>query len=454
MGISVFDMQLLQDSWSTQELRAVFSEDNRIQKWLDVEVALAQAQGELGVIPASAAVAIEKCATIDRLDVDRLVAAGKATKHSLVPLLRQLQGLCPEGLGEWLHYGATTQDILDTGVALQLKEAHVVIMRDLQACGKQLSHLILEHKNVPMVGRTHGVHALPITFGHKCAIWLDELGRHYTRLKACEPRVFAGMLVGAVGSQASFGPLGPEVQRRALARLKLEVPTISWAAARDRTAEYAMLLALLGGTLAKIGNELFNLQRTECGEVEEQSSAEKVGSSTMPHKRNPSAAENLAMLGRPLRYGAMLMLEGLVQESERDAVAWKVEWKALPECCLILGAMLDQAKSILSTLKVHRAKMLANLRALDGYLLSERMMLELGTHVGKQTAHTWMHEVSMKGLVDGVGLKAAMKEHPEIRKVLHLLDVDKILDPRGYLGHCTFHVDAVISSNAHWTSVH
>ncbi|MCW0207468.1 adenylosuccinate lyase [Achromobacter veterisilvae] len=446
MSVSVFDMQSLQHLWSTDELRAIFSEENRIQKWLDFEAALAEAQAELGIIPAEAAREIRAQAQAGNIDIAQMSAEIRRIKHSLVPALKQLQARCGEDHGEWLHYGATTQDVVDTGVALQLKEVHAVILRDMAAVGQELARLAQAHRDTPMAGRTHGVQALPITFGHKCAVWLDELSRHHERLKECEPRVLVGMVVGAVGSQASLGEQAEEVERRTLAKLGLAAPSISWAPARDRFTEYALLLAMLGATLSKIGNELFNMQRNEFAEVEEAFSAGKLGSSTMPHKRNPTSAENLAGLCRPLRAGAALMLEGMVQEGERDGIAWKIEWKALPECCLIAGAMLFQAKNLLAGLRVDGEAMALNLDRMRGYLLSEHVMLELSERVGKQTAHEWIYEASMHGITNKLDFAQALRQHKDLASLLGEDEIQRLTDPAGYLGQCAASVDRVVQT--------
>lgn len=446
MSVSVFDMQSLQHLWSTDELRAIFSEENRIQKWLDFEAALAEAQAELGIIPAEAAREIRVQAQAGNIDIAQMSAEIRRIKHSLVPALKQLQARCGEDHGEWLHYGATTQDVVDTGVALQLKEVHAVILRDMAAVGRELARLAQAHRDTPMAGRTHGVQALPITFGHKCAVWLDELSRHHERLKECEPRVLVGMVVGAVGSQASLGEQAEEVERRTLAKLGLAAPSISWAPARDRFTEYALLLAMLGATLSKIGNELFNMQRNEFAEVEEAFSAGKLGSSTMPHKRNPTSAENLAGLCRPLRAGAALMLEGMVQEGERDGIAWKIEWKALPECCLIAGAMLFQAKNLLAGLRVDGEAMALNLDRMRGYLLSEHVMLELSERVGKQTAHEWIYEASMHGITNKLDFAQALRQHKDLASLLGEDEIQRLTDPAGYLGQCAASVDRVVQT--------
>jgi adenylosuccinate lyase len=450
MPVSVFDMQSLQHLWGTEELRTIFSEENRVQKWLDFEAALAEAQAELEIIPASAAREIVAKAKVANIDITKMSEEIRRIKHSLVPALKQLQGACSKENGEWVHYGATTQDVVDTGVAMQLKEFHAVVLRDMQAVGRELARLAREHRDLPMAGRTHGVQALPITFGHKCALWLDELGRHQERLEQCAPRVLVGMLAGAVGSQASLGPKAVELERRMLTKLGLGSPAISWAPARDRFTEYVLVLAMIGATLSKIGNELFNMQRNEFGEVEEGFSEGKLGSSTMPHKRNPTSAENLAGLSRPLRYNAAMMVEGMVQEGERDGIAWKMEWKAVPESCMIAGAMLFQAKNLLAGLKVNADTMAANLDKMRGYLLSERVMLELSGRVGKQTAHEWIYEASMLGITSKLGFADAMRQHHGLGELLTDQEIRELTDPAGYLGECGASVDRVLAAQRGW----
>ncbi|HRD76789.1 MAG TPA: lyase family protein, partial [Hyphomicrobiaceae bacterium] len=284
----------------------------------------------------------------------------------------------------------------------------------------------------------------PITFGHKCAIWLDEMLRHLERLSALEARVFVGSLVGAVGSQAALGPKAREIETRLMQRLGLDVPHISFAPARDRFVEYATVLGLFGGTLAKIANEMFNLGRNEVGEVEELFTAGKIGSSTMPHKRNPVIAENLIGLGRALRHNVAMMLEAMVQEGERDAASWKTEWKALPEACMITGAMLAQTKRLLEGVKVDEAAMRRNLDILAGYLLSERVMLALGERVGKQTAHQWVYEASMRGIEDQLPFAAALRGHARIRDAFDDDEITRLTDPATYTGECEAAIDRVL----------
>lgn len=445
MSISVFDMTTMQHLWSTPELRTIFSERNRLQKWLDFEVALARTQARLGLIPDSAAEAIARAGRIEALDLEAIAAEVRRIKHTLVPVLKEMQQHLPREAAEYLHYGATTQDVVDTGVVLQLREAHAEFTRLVGQIGGELLRLAAEHRDLVMVGRTHGVQALPITFGHKCAIWLDEMSRHAQRLEQCAERTFAVMVVGAVGTQASYGPQARAIEQGIAAELGLAATDISWAPARDRLAEYLTVLALLTGTLGKIGNELFNLQRNEFAEVEEAFSEGKLGSSTMPHKRNPVAAENVAMLSRSVRYSAAMMLEAMVQEHERDGIAWKSEWKAIPEACLVAGACLFQTAMLLKGLQVRPAVMQRNVEMMKGYLLSERVMLDLGERVGKNTAHEWLYEASMSGIEQGKSFAEALRTHAHIADTYSEAQIADLTDPALYLGEVGASIDRVVA---------
>jgi len=313
-----FDSILLRHNWGTDELRRIFSDESRVQRWFDLEAALALEQAALGIVPEAAAQDIAAHARVETIDLEIVAEGIRKTKHPLVPALRELQKRCRPEHGEWIHFGPTTQDVLDTATALQLKAVHAIVLRDLAAIGRELYRLADTHKRTAMVGRTHVVHALPITFGHKCAIWLRELARHHERFMQAAPRVLVGGLVGAVGTQASFGPQAAELEARVMKRLGLGCADISWQPARDRFAEYGTLLGLLGATLAKIANEILNLARTELGELEEPFNEGKVGSSTMPHKRNPTVVENVVTVGRALRHAVGLVTESMQHEHERD----------------------------------------------------------------------------------------------------------------------------------------
>jgi len=446
MASGVFDDALIQHLWSTEELRNIFNDHNRVQKWFDFEAALALEQGALGIIPKAAAEEIAANAKISKIDIAAVSAEIRRIKHPLVPAVKAVQNLCKPEHGEYIHFGPTTQDVLDTATMLQIKEAHVIYLRDMKAIGNALVKLCEQHRATPMVGRSHGVQALPITFGHKAAIWLSEMGRNYERLRQLEPRMFVGGMVGAVGTQASFGPKAKELEQRVMKRLGLGVADINWQPARDRFAEYVNLLSLIGGTLGKIANEIIILEHSEIGELYEPFTAGKVGSSTMPHKRNPSTCEAAVSISRGLRYNASFMLESMVIEHERDGSAWRGEWKALPESCLMAGGLLGMMKSVLTDLHVDAAQMRQNLDRLGGFLLSERVMFVLSDKVGKQTAHDLVYEASMHGIETGVSFENALMQNAQVKGALSVDELKVVLDPTTYVGRAPEIVDEVVSA--------
>ena len=445
MASGVFDDALIKHLWSTDELRAVFSDRNRVQKWYDFEAALALEQAGLGIIPRAAAQEIAARAKVENVDLEAIAAGIRRIKHPLVPALKAVEKLCADGHGEYIHYGPTTQDVLDTGVVLQIKDAHAIYLRDLKAIGRALYRLAEAHKATPMAGRSHGVQALPITFGHKAAIWLSETGRNYQRLRGLEARVFVGGMAGAVGTQASYGPQARELERRLMTRLGLGIADINWQPARDRFAEYVCVLAIIGQTLGKVANEIINLEHTEIGEAFEPFSVGKVGSSTMPHKRNPSSCEAAVAVSRALRYNAAFMLECMVIEHERDGSAWRGEWKALPESCLMAGGLLAMMSDVLSGLTVDAPRMRRNLDLLGGFLLSERVMFALSEKVGKQTAHDLVYEASMHGIEHGISFEQALLQNRQVKEALDADTLRAALDPATYVGHAPQIVDRVLA---------
>ena len=446
MGSGIFDDALIKHLFSTDELRAIFNDRNKVQKWYDFEAALAIEQAALGIIPDEAAKEIAAFASVDKVDIEKIAAEIRRIKHPLVPALKAVEERCGKGLGEYIHFGPTTQDILDTGTVLQIKDAHAIYLRDMKAIGNALAKLAREHKSTPMVGRSHGVQALPITFGHKAAIWLSEMGRNYERLKDLEKRVFVGGMVGAVGTQASFGRHAAELEEKLMKRLGLGVADINWQPARDRFAEYVSVLGIIAGTLGKIANEIVTLEHTEIGELYEPFSAGKVGSSTMPHKRNPSTCEAVVANSRAIRYNVAFMLECMIIEHERDGSAWRGEWKAVGESCLMAGAMLAMMKYVLEGLHVDAGNMRKNLDSLGGFLLSERVMFDLSDKVGKQSAHELVYEASMHGIENGVTFEQSLMANEKIRSAMSADELKAALDPTTYIGHAEAIVDRVLAA--------
>ncbi|MCO6559509.1 MAG: adenylosuccinate lyase [Gilliamella sp.] len=443
MASHILDFLILGNNFGTNEMRAIWSETNRLQKQVDVEVALAKAEGELGVIPIEAANSIISKADASKLSIEQIAEEAAKAKHSLMSTINALQKQVGDA-GQYIHYGATTQDIVDTATVLQLKQSFTVIERDSKLVALELKRLAKKYQYLPMVGRTHGMQALPTTFGFKLAVWLDEFIRHLQRLSEIKQRVLVGNISGAICTYASMGKLGPQVETRALTILGLNTPNIGWQAARDRFSEYASVIALISGTLGKMGNEFYNLMRTEINEVEEPFSEGKIGSTTMPHKRNPAALEGLASLTAPLLKSVALIHESMKVEHERDAMSWRAEWIALPEINLYISAQLQTALAVLKGLKVNADKMLINLSLQNGLLLSEKVMFEIGKRLGKQTAHNLVYQSAMKAFEQNRPFKNILLEEPRLNKEFTESELDTWLDPISYIGSAPEKVAQVI----------
>ena len=444
MASHMIDFLTLGNNFGTPEMREVWSEENRLRQHVDVEVALAQAEGELGVIPLEAAEKIAERANAESIDLLELADEVVRLKHSFMATINTLQRQCGEA-GEYIHYGATTQDIVDTATVLQLKQAFDIVQRDSRFVALELKKLAKQYQYTPMVGRTHGMQALPTTFGFKLAVWLDEFVRHLTRLNEIRERVLVGNISGAICTYASFGDKGPEVEQRALTLLGLNTPNIGWQAARDRFSEYASVIALISGTLGKIGNEFYNLMRTEINEIEEPFSAGKIGSSTMPHKRNPAILEGLASLTEPVFKSVALMHESMKTEHERDAMSWRAEWIALPELNIYVAAQLQMTLTVLRGMKVNSKQMLKNLELQHGLLLSEKMMFELGKKLGKQTAHQLVYESAMLAFEQERPFKDVLQENTELKQHFTEQEISQWLIAENYLGSAPRKVDVVIN---------
>jgi len=435
MASHMIDSVLFRDVYSTAKMREIWDDRSIIQHWLDIEAALASSQAELGIIPVAIANEIVKKAKVENLDLDAIREGINKTGHSLVPTLRELQRKCEKTAGEYIHLGPTTQDIIDTGFVLAAKKAFDVVYNDLFEVEGFLIDLAEKHKDTIMAGRTHGQQALPITFGYKVSVWASEVHRHLERMKECRERDFAGQLSGAVGTLASFGEQAFKLQEKVIAKLGLQVPDISWHASRDRLVSVVSLLALIAGTLGKIGHEIVNLQKTEFSEVAEPWAQGVVGSSTMPHKRNPGASEGMLMLSKLVQGNLLTVNESLLQEHERDGAYWKIEWVVVPEAFIFTGASLAKAKKVLKDLVVNKHKMEQNLDILKGLLLSEAAMLHLGEKLGKQTAHEVVYEISMKAFKDDVSFKQCLLDDTRVSKHFTAKALDEILDPHSYTGY-------------------
>jgi adenylosuccinate lyase len=403
----VTDSILYRHLWSTDETRAIFDEPARLHSWLAILVALADAQAELGIVPAEAAQAIRTEAVAERLDLSFVASETRRTGHSTLGLIHGLQRILPASAAEWVYYGITVQDLTDTWTALAMRSVGSILSRDLRAVEGLLLGLAERHRDTPMAGRTHGQGGSPITFGFKAASWADEIGRHLERLRQGASRWLVGQLAGGVGTLAFFGEAGPQLRHRFCERLGLADPGISWTTSRDRLAEFTTLLALVSGTLARIGNEVYQLQRPEIAELREATRPGAVGSITMPHKRNPETAEHLVTLWRLIRGAAGTTQEGMVQEHERDGRGWKAEWVAFPEACQLTVTALELARRLLEGLEVDERRMAGNLSAHGGFAASEALLAALAPRVGKHRAQDLLQRVLGEARRQGRSLEEA-----------------------------------------------
>jgi adenylosuccinate lyase len=392
-GARIGDSAMYGHLWGTPAVRAVFEERGRLQGWLDVLAALARAQAAEGLVPQAAADAITRSARVELLDVDLVARETRASGHSTLGLIRALRDVLPGDAHACLYIGATVQDVTDTWTAVALRTVLTEVRSKLLRAREHALDLAVRHRDTLVAGRTHGQPGAPVTFGWKAASWADELARHLDRLAEGEPRWLVGQLGGGVGSLAGQGPRALAVRARFCAELGLADPGISWLTARDRIAEVGAVLAMVAGTLARIGNEVFELQRPEIGELREPVPEGTVGSITMPHKRNPERSEHLDTLFRLVRGSAGVLLEGMGGVHERDGRSWKAEWVALPEVCLLTATACSLAADLLAGLELDVEAMARNL---DDYTGSEQALAlltgRLGRHAARETLHTTLAE--------------------------------------------------------------
>jgi adenylosuccinate lyase len=419
MGARLTDSRQYAHLWGTPELTAIFDEPARLQDWLDILAALAAAQARLGIIPVESADLIAKHADATLLDLDYVAEQTRLSAHSTLGLIRALQRVLPEPARAHVYFGATVQDVTDTWFALVMRRVGSLVWRDLRAIEESLLALAEQHRSTPMLGRTHGQPGAPISFGFKVASWADELRRHLDRLEQARSRWLVGQLAGAVGVLGFFESDGLRLRQEFCAELGLADPGISWLTARDRIAEFGAVLALVCGTLARIGNEVYELSRPEIGELREPTTTDVISSITMPHKRNPEASEHLDTLARLVRAHTGVLLEGTVGAHERDGRAWKAEWAALPEVCLLSSVALQTARGLVSGLVVDSAAMLANLRRFGDLPASERVLAELSRRLGRQKAQQLLHELIIASGQSDIGaavINAGVANETDVRQ--------------------------------------
>ena len=420
----------------TPEMKSIFTEEAKLQRWLTVEAALARAHARLGNIPWEAAEEISRKASTEYVKLERVKEIEKVTRHDVMAMVEARSEVCEGEAGKYVHLGATSYDVVDTALALQLRDALNVIEDRLKELLGVLLDLAERHKETVCVGRTHGQHALPYTYGMKFAIWAWEVRRHLERLREVRRRAVVGKMSVAVGTMAGFGKSGPEIQRLVMEELGLEAePVSNQVVQRDRHAEVVFLLALVAATLEKVGKEVRNLQRTEIGEVYEPFFRGQVGSSAMPHKRNPWRSERLCGLARVVRSNVMPALEDIALEHERDLTNSSVERVIIPETFILVDFMLAEAVRILRGLEFNYENIRRNLELTGGLIMAERILNELVKKgLARQETHERLREIAVRCWREGRSFREELLKDPLISSVASPEEVDEWLRPEGYVG--------------------
>src|SRR3954451_19282778 len=417
-------------------IRALYKQENRWQAWLDVEVALARAQAELGIIPKEAAEAIARSAQFGRLDRKRIDEGFARTGHTIVPLVWELARVVGEPHGGWVHWGATTQNITQTGDLLVLRQAHRIFLKLIADALLAAADLAERGADMPIPGRTHGQHAVPATFGYKPAVWIDELIRHVERFRQAAPRIFVAMLGGGAGTFASLGQQGPAVQAGMGRHLRMPPMTIPSRALGDHLAENICLLGMLAATCAKIGREIYTLMKTEFGEVEEPVPPGTVGSSTMPQKRNPKLCQDIIAAAAEVRALVPLALEAMTTEHEADRTTSLMSDSAEGRACIATGDVLSRLGEIIRGLRVDPKRMRANLDLGGGLIMAEAVMLDLGAAIGRQHAHDVVYDAAQAAFVEGKSFGDLLAADKRVTGHMKPAAIGKLLDPTAYTGLC------------------
>jgi 3-carboxy-cis,cis-muconate cycloisomerase len=445
VSVSPIDSSVYGGLFTTPAMRAVFSDEARLQRMLDVEAALARAEAKLGLIPGKAAQEITAKADIARFDLAAIARGTELVGYPIVPLVRALSQACAGDAGRYVHWGATTQDIIDTGLVLQLRDGLELIREDLERIEPALADLAHRYRDTPMAGRTHAQHALPITFGFKCALWLAPLQRHSYRLARLSGEIAVVQFGGAVGTLASLGADGIRVMEALAAELGLSVPPIAWHVGRDGLAEVASFLGLLTGSLGKIATDVALLMQAEIGEVAEPYQEGRGGSSTMPQKRNPIACEFMLACARNVRQLVPVMLDAMVQDHERATGPWHAEWIALPQAFALSAGALHHARAMLEDLVVDPDRMRRNLDTTRGMISAEAVMMALAPHVGREKAHHLVAAACHRALAQGRHLLEELQADAAITAQLPRERLVELLDPRNYTGLAGEFVDRVLA---------
>lgn len=442
--------QLFDAYFTAPAMREVFSDRGRVQGMLDFEAALARAEAAVGVIPQVAVAPIQAACQAERYDFAALAEAIGIAGNSAIPLVKALGKVIASGVPEaerYVHLGATSQDAMDTGLVLQLRQALSLIETDLQRLAESLAHQAEAHADTPLAGRTWLQHATPVTLGMKIAGWLGALTRHRQRLQELKPRLLTLQFGGASGTLAALGDKALPVAEALAAQLNLQLPEQPWHTQRDRLVEFASVLGLIAGSLGKMGRDISLLMQTEAAEVFEPAAPGKGGSSTMPHKRNPVGAA--VLIGAATRVPGLVstLFAAMPQEHERSLGLWHAEWETLPEiCCLVSGA-LRQAQIIADGLQVDAARMRHNLDLTQGLVLAEAVSIVLAQRLGRDTAHHLLETCCKRAVAEQRHLRAVLGDDPQVSAELSADELDRLLDPAHYLGQARAWVERALAEH-------
>ena len=444
MPSTILDSAVFRDIFTTPAMRHVWSDENRVQKYLDFEAALARAQARLGIIPKNAAAEIVRHCEAKQIDMAKLKEATEKIGYPVLPVVQQLVALCKDGLGEWSHWGATTQDITDTAAIMQIREALDLIENEIDGIRDALATLAKKYRDTPMAGRSNLQQAVPITFGYKMATLLGAYERHKQRLDELRPRVLVGEFGGAAGTLSSLGKDGLKVQTELMKELKLGQPDISWHTVRDRIAEVGCFLGLVTGTCGKIAFDMKLLMQTEVEEVYEPFHQGRGSSSTMPQKRNPISSVYITAQTAMVKQLAAALLEAMVEDHERATGPWEIEWIALPEIFMLSAGALAQTRFVVEGLQVNEKRMRDNIGITKGLLMSEAVMMGLGAAIGRNRAHDVVYDICREVVKTGRPLVDLLAEDKEISKHASRKQLEKMVDPTNYLGVAGEMVDRVL----------
>jgi 3-carboxy-cis,cis-muconate cycloisomerase len=445
MPVNPADSAVMGTLYGSDAMRAVFDETAQTQRMLDAEAALAKVQAELGIIPKEAAIAIEQAARIENLRTDELAASARNVGYPVVGLVKGLSRAAGEA-GGWTHWGATTQDIMDSATVLQVRAGLALVRAELVAIVDALAAQAERHRHTVMAGRTHLQHALPVTFGLKCAIWAQPLLAHVERLDQLRPRVELVSFAGAAGTLASLGPQGIAVMEGLAAALGLGAPAAPWHVARDGVAEAVGFLGLVCGSLAKIATDIILLAQTEVAEVTEPYVAGRGSSSTMPQKRNPIASEYILAAARTVQALVPVMQGAMAQDHERATGPWQAEMLALPQCFVLAHGALLHTRSIAEGMVVDAARMRRNLDATGGMIVAEAVMMGLAPKLGRGEAHHVVKHACDAALAEDIPLAEALGREASVTAMLDAEAIARLVDPSAYLGSTDAFIDRVLAA--------